>query len=54
MIVVKGSSKLDTSALTGESELAEVEEGATVLSGSINTLNVIEIKTTSLFENSNV
>ena len=53
-IVVKGSSKLDTSALTGESELAEVEEGATVLSGSINTLNVIEIKATSLFENSTV
>ena len=53
-IVVKGSSKLDTSALTGESELVEVEEGATVLSGSINTLNVIEIKATSLFENSTV
>lgn len=53
-IVVKGNSKLDTSALTGESELAEVEEGATVLSGSINTLNVIEIKATSLFENSTV
>ena len=53
-IVVKGSSKLDTSALTGESELAEAEEGATVLSGSINTLNVIEIKATSLFENSTV
>ena len=53
-IVVKGSSKLDTSALTGESELVEVEEGAVVLSGSINTLNVIEIKTTSLFENSTV
>ena len=53
-IVVNGSSKLDTSALTGESELAEVEEGATVLSGSINTLNVIEIKATSLFENSTV
>ena len=53
-IVVKGNSKLDTSALTGESELAEVEEGTTVLSGSINTLNVIEIKATSLFENSTV
>ena len=53
-IVVKGSSELDTSALTGESELVEVEEGAIVLSGSINTLNVIEIKTTSLFENSTV
>ena len=53
-IVVKGNSELDTSALTGESELVEVEEGAIVLSGSINTLNVIEIKTTSLFENSTV
>ena len=53
-IVVKGSSELDTSALTGESELVDVEEGAIVLSGSINTLNVIEIKTTSLFENSTV
>lgn len=53
-IVVKGSSELDASALTGESELVDVEEGAIVLSGSINTLNVIEIKTTSLFENSTV
>ena len=53
-IVVKGNSELDTSALTGESELVEVEDGAVVLSGSINTLNVIEIKTTSLFKNSTV
>lgn len=53
-VIVKGNTKLDTSALTGESELAEVAVGENVLSGSINTLNVIEIKASSLFENSTV
>ena len=53
-VIVKGNTKLDTSALTGESELADVAVGENVLSGSINTLNVIEIKATSLFENSTV
>ncbi len=53
-VVIKGKSKLDQSALTGESDLYEIEENSTVLSGSINVEDVIEIKTTSLFENSTV
>ena len=51
-VVVKGESVLDTSALTGESELVNVNIGNDVLSGSINMGNVIEMKVTSLFENS--
>ncbi len=52
--VVNGNTKLDTSALTGESELVNVKEGSNVLSGSINTDNLIEIKVTSLFKDSTV
>ena len=53
-IIIKGNTSLDTSALTGESELVNVKEKSSVLSGSINMGNVIEIKATSLFENSTV
>ena len=53
-IVLKGKTKLDTSALTGESELVEVTENEKVLSGSINIEDVIEIKATSLFTDSTV
>lgn len=53
-IVVKGTTNLDTSALTGESELVLVKEKDKVLSGSINMGDVIEIKATNLFENSTV
>lgn len=53
-IIIKGNTSLDTSALTGESELVNVKEKSPVLSGSINMGNVIEIKATSLFENSTV
>jgi Cd2+/Zn2+-exporting ATPase len=53
-IVIKGESELDTSALTGESDLVDVKVNSTVLSGSINMGEVLEIKATSLFENSTV
>ena len=53
-IIVKGCTKLDTSALTGESELTKVGKGNLVLSGSINMEDVIEVKATSLFKNSTV
>lgn len=53
-VVLEGNTKLDTSALTGESELVSVEIGDKVLSGSINDGDVIEIKATELFENSTV
>jgi len=53
-IVLNGDSFLDTSALTGESELVTIKNGDTVLSGSVNTGDIIEIKATRLFENSTV
>ena len=53
-IIIKGSSKLNTAALTGESNLKSVNKGDKVLSGSINTLSVIEIKVESLYEDSTV
>lgn len=53
-IVVEGKTKLDTSALTGESEPILVNINDKVLSGSINVGNVIEIKVTTLFKDSTV
>ena len=53
-VITKGSSKLDTSCLTGETELVDVTVGTDVLSGSINTSDVIEMKATSEFDNSTV
>lgn len=53
-IIVKGSASLDTAALTGESKLMIVKEGDAVLSGSINMEGLIEVKVTSVYENSTV
>ena len=53
-IIVKGSASLDTAALTGESKLRDVKEGDTVLSGSINMEGLIEVKVTSVYEDSTV
>ena len=53
-VIIKGSSSLDTSALTGESELVSVKVSDKVLSGSINTGDILEIKATNLFSNSTV
>ncbi len=53
-IIVKGSASLDTAALTGESKLRNVKEGDAVLSGSINMEGLIEVKVTSVYENSTV
>lgn len=52
--VVKGSSYLDTSSITGESESMNVKVQDKVLSGFINLEDVLEIKATSTFENSTV
>lgn len=52
--IIKGSSKLNTSALTGESDLKSVNKGDKVLSGSINTSSILEIKVESLYEDSTV
>ncbi len=53
-IVIKGESKLDTSALTGESEEVSIKKGTEVLSGSINLGDIIEMKATALFSDSTV
>ena len=53
-VVTKGSTSLDTKALTGESMPVEVETGEKVVSGSININGVIEVQTTKLFDDSTV
>lgn len=53
-VVIKGNSSLDTKALTGESMPTEVEAGSRVVSGSINLSGVLEVETTSLFDDSTV
>lgn len=53
-VVTRGSTSLDTKALTGESMPVEVEAGEKVVSGSININGVIEVQTTKLFDDSTV
>ena len=53
-VVVKGRTYLDTSALTGESELEVKNIDDVVLSGTINVGDLIEMRATSLFEDSTV
>lgn len=52
--VVKGNTYIDTSALTGESILQRVSVKDKVLSGSINTDSIIEIRVDETYENSAV
>ena len=53
-IIIEGNAMLDTSALTGESELLNATIGSEVLSGSINKSGLIEVKVTSVYKNSTV
>ena len=53
-IVVKGNTKLKTATLTGESKLKSVSINDHILSGSINEGNIIELKVTSVYEDSTV
>jgi len=53
-VVVKGSSSLDTKALTGESMPVEIKENEPVISGSINLNGVLEVRVTRLFDDSTV
>ena len=53
-IVVSGKSTLNTAALTGESKLKMVREGNEVVSGCINTNDVLMIQTTKSYEDSTV
>jgi len=53
-IIIKGKTHLNSAALTGESKPVLVLEESKVLSGSINLTNVIEVRVTSIYENSTV
>lgn len=53
-VVTKGESSLNMSALTGEALPIDVACGDEVLSGSLNSGGVLEIKVTKLFENSTI
>lgn len=52
LLTDKGS--FNTSALTGESKPNTYEKGETVLTGMINLQNVVEIKTTKLYQDSSL
>ncbi len=52
--IIKGKTSLNTASLTGESKLRKVKVGDEVLSGSINTEDVIEVEVTEKYENSTV
>lgn len=53
-MIVKGSSTLDTSALTGEPLPREVSPGMEVISGCINQTGILSIETTKAFGESTV
>ncbi len=53
-IVTKGEASLNVSALTGESILKKVKKNDEVLSGSLNYEGLLEIKVTSIYEDSTV
>ena len=52
--IVKGTSSLNTQALSGESKAQDVKKGDDVLSGCINLEGVLEIKVTKKYEDSSV
>ncbi|MDO5411320.1 MAG: heavy metal translocating P-type ATPase [Lachnospiraceae bacterium] len=53
-VIVKGSSSLNTSALTGESLPRDAKEGDEIISGCINMSGVLKIRTTKEFGESTV
>lgn len=53
-IIIKGETHLDTKALTGEAIPRKVLVGDTVISGSLNTTKVIEVKVTNNLNDSTV
>ena len=52
--ILKGTSALDTSALTGESMPRDVEPGMEVISGCINQTGILTIQTTKMYGESTV
>ncbi|GAX00850.1 heavy metal translocating P-type ATPase [Secundilactobacillus silagei] len=52
--LVRGTTSLDTSALTGESLPRDVQGGETVLSGAINLTGVIDVQVTKRYQESTI
>lgn len=53
-LVIRGESRIDTSAVTGEPVPVAVKEGSQVLSGCVNTSGVLYLKVEKLLEDSMV
>lgn len=53
-LIIKGSSSIDSKALTGESMPVDVIEGSRVISGTINLASSIDVKVEKTYENSAV
>ena len=53
-VIIKGNTKIDTSSLTGESKLLKVGINDNVMSGSINTGDVIDICVSNTYNDSTV
>jgi len=53
-IIIEGNTLLDSSALTGESDLVEVNVNDNILSGTINKGDIILVKVTSEYKDSTV
>jgi len=53
-VIKKGATSLNTSALTGESRLQDVDEGDYILSGNINMGNVIEVEAAKEYNESTI
>lgn len=53
-VIIEGNSSLDTSALTGESVPRVIQEGDTILSGTINLTGVVKVRVTKEFGESTV
>lgn len=53
-VIIKGNGLFDTSMLTGESDLVEINTNQEILSGYINVGEVFEMKATLVFENSTI
>ena len=49
-VIIKGTADLNTSSLTGESKLSQVEEESQVLSGSIVVDGIITIKASGMLQ----
>ncbi|WP_332505777.1 heavy metal translocating P-type ATPase [Peptostreptococcus sp.] len=53
-IIIKGESRFDTSAITGESVLKSISQGEEISSGVINKNAVVEVEVTKTFKDSTV